>query len=197
MYGSWKGTTVLSFRGEGRVSNKWKGEIEIGVGRRRKKWKSARWRVNDNESDGFMQSPERRNCTNRLGGVNRQTHWPTEPSGRRRHNYRHTHAHAHNVSAYIHAYIDCVGRINHNDKSTPLQYCLRLAAVRYATLHKYTWSTIRRLYEIILHSLNLQSPAAYIIELRGPSLMVFWIFDDGCVAYKNHGFMVVLYVVVY
>lgn len=97
---------------------------------------------------------------------------------------------------YIHAYIDCVGRINHNDKSTPLQYCLRLAAVRYATLHKYTWS-IRRLYEIILHSLNLQSPAAYIMELRGPSLMVFWIFDDGCVAYKNHGFMVVLYVVIY
>lgn len=66
-----------------------------------------------------------------------------------------THAHAHNVSAYIHAYIDCVGRINHNDKSTPLQYCLRLAAVRYATLHKYTWSTIRRLCEIILHALAL------------------------------------------
>lgn len=86
---------------EWRVSNKWKGEIEIrvvaGGGGRRKKWKSARWRVNDNESDGFMQSPERRNCTNRLGGVNRQTHWPTEPSGRRRHNYRHTHAHTHNV----------------------------------------------------------------------------------------------------
>lgn len=135
------------WRGESQISGKGKLRLESGGGRR-KKWKSARWRVNDNESDGFMQSPERRNCTNRLGGVNRQTHWPTEPSGRRRHNYRHTHTHTHTHN--VHRENQSLRILGKNVKSNQHLY----NCWRHPTHWDFACTNTRALLYEILHSLN-------------------------------------------